>query len=101
MTASTLVQQLSDPSVVRLAADAGAQGPGTLLRVVIVVSVLGAVLGAWFLLRGYADDAPSGQGPAGGPAGGREADGRAAGGAAEGAAARVAGPRRGGDGTPE
>jgi uncharacterized ion transporter superfamily protein YfcC len=31
------------------------QGPGTLLRVVIVVAVLGAAFLAWFLLRGYGD----------------------------------------------
>jgi hypothetical protein len=29
------------------------QGPGTLLRVVIVIAVLGAAFLAWFLLRGY------------------------------------------------
>ncbi|MCQ4081933.1 hypothetical protein NGB36_15270 [Streptomyces sp. RB6PN25] len=41
-----------------LLADASAdsqQGPGTLLRVVIVVAVLGAAFLAWFLLRGYGD----------------------------------------------
>ena len=31
------------------------QGPGMLLRVVIVVAVLGAAFLAWFLLRGYGD----------------------------------------------
>ncbi|MFG2311150.1 hypothetical protein ACGFS9_21135 [Streptomyces sp. NPDC048566] len=29
------------------------QGPGDLLRVVIVVMAVGVVLAAWFLLRGY------------------------------------------------
>jgi hypothetical protein len=29
------------------------QGPGNLLRVVLIVMVLGCVLTAWFLLRGY------------------------------------------------
>lgn len=29
------------------------QGPGNLLRIVLVVMVLGSVLTAWFLLRGY------------------------------------------------
>ncbi|ANS65203.1 hypothetical protein [Streptomyces lincolnensis] len=29
------------------------QGPGNLLRIVLVVMVLGCVLTAWFLLRGY------------------------------------------------
>ncbi|MGY0061812.1 hypothetical protein ACWY4P_35640 [Streptomyces sp. LZ34] len=31
-------------------------GPGALLRVVLVVGVVGAVLLAWFLLRGYKQD---------------------------------------------
>ncbi|MFI9046484.1 hypothetical protein [Streptomyces sp. NPDC053427] len=30
-----------------------ADGPGWILRTVIVVGVLGAILLAWFLLRGY------------------------------------------------
>jgi len=29
------------------------QGPGILLRVVLIVMVVGCVLTAWFLLRGY------------------------------------------------
>ncbi|MFE0202030.1 hypothetical protein [Streptomyces sp. NPDC058985] len=29
------------------------QGPGNLLRIVLIVMVLGSVLTAWFLLRGY------------------------------------------------
>ncbi|MEU0786972.1 hypothetical protein ABZ341_36090 [Streptomyces sp. NPDC006173] len=29
------------------------QGPGNLLRVVLIVMVIGVVLAAWFLLRGY------------------------------------------------
>ncbi|MER5380091.1 MULTISPECIES: hypothetical protein [unclassified Streptomyces] len=32
------------------------QGPGNLLRVVLIVMIIGAVLGAWFLLRGYKRD---------------------------------------------
>ncbi|GAA3987394.1 hypothetical protein GCM10022384_39200 [Streptomyces marokkonensis] len=38
-----------------LAAAVGAaeQGPGNLLRVVLIVMVVGCVLTAWFLLRGY------------------------------------------------
>ncbi|BCL30693.1 hypothetical protein ACFFS2_21600 [Streptomyces aurantiacus] len=32
------------------------QGAGNLLRVVLVVMVVGCVLGAWFLLRGYKRD---------------------------------------------
>ncbi|WP_338696404.1 hypothetical protein V2W30_13460 [Streptomyces sp. Q6] len=35
---------------------ASEQGPGNLLRVVLIVGVLGAVLLAWFLLRGYKQD---------------------------------------------
>ncbi|MFC7305573.1 hypothetical protein ACFQVC_15240 [Streptomyces monticola] len=33
------------------------QGPGNVIRVVLVVSLLGAALLAWFLLRGYGKDA--------------------------------------------
>ncbi|MFI0715314.1 hypothetical protein ACH4SK_32760 [Streptomyces inhibens] len=33
-----------------------ADGPGWILRTVIVVGVVGAVLLAWFLLRGYGQD---------------------------------------------
>ncbi|MCS0638129.1 hypothetical protein NX801_21220 [Streptomyces sp. LP05-1] len=36
-----------------LAAASGQQGPGNVLRIVLVVSVVGAALLAWFLLRGY------------------------------------------------
>ncbi|BBC36405.1 putative membrane protein [Streptomyces graminofaciens] len=32
------------------------QGPGNLLRIVLVVMVLGSVLLGWFLLRGYKRD---------------------------------------------
>lgn len=32
---------------------AGRQGPGNLLRVVLIVMILGCALTAWFLLRGY------------------------------------------------
>lgn len=32
---------------------AGQQGPGNLLRIVLIVMVVGCVLVAWFLLRGY------------------------------------------------
>jgi hypothetical protein len=39
------------------AADAaGKQGPGNLLRVVLIVMIVGVVLTAWFLLRGYKRD---------------------------------------------
>jgi high-affinity Fe2+/Pb2+ permease len=39
-----------------LAATSKDQGPGALLRIVIVVGVVGSVLLAWFLLRGYKQD---------------------------------------------
>jgi hypothetical protein len=32
---------------------AGRQGPGDLLRVVLIVMILGCALTGWFLLRGY------------------------------------------------
>jgi len=39
------------------AADAAdKQGPGNLLRIVLIVMVVGAVLLGWFLLRGYKRD---------------------------------------------
>jgi hypothetical protein len=37
-------------------AAASDQGPGNLLRIVLVVAVLGAAFMAWFLLRGYKRD---------------------------------------------
>ncbi|MFF9481038.1 hypothetical protein [Streptomyces sp. NPDC014733] len=54
------------PSVLLAASDAAAtagatgvshanDGPGWLLRGTIIVGVLGAILLAWFLLRGYGD----------------------------------------------
>ncbi len=36
-----------------LAANSKDAGPGALLRTIIVAGVVGAVLLAWFLLRGY------------------------------------------------
>ncbi|AEN09896.1 MULTISPECIES: hypothetical protein [unclassified Streptomyces] len=39
-----------------LAAVSDDQGPGNTLRVVLLVSLLGAGLLAWFLLRGYRND---------------------------------------------
>ncbi|MEV3991191.1 hypothetical protein AB0J57_20015 [Streptomyces sp. NPDC049837] len=43
---------MPDPAAL-LAAASGQQGPGDTLRIVLVVSMLGAALLAWFLLRGY------------------------------------------------
>ncbi|MEV7868942.1 hypothetical protein AB0P17_23255 [Streptomyces sp. NPDC088124] len=39
-----------------LAAASDQQGPGNTLRIVLVVSLVGAALLAWFLLRGYRDN---------------------------------------------
>ncbi|WP_328317452.1 hypothetical protein [Streptomyces sp. NBC_00388] len=39
-----------------LAAATNQQGPGDTLRVLLVVLLVGAVLLAWFLLRGYRDN---------------------------------------------
>lgn len=36
-------------------AASGQQGPGDTLRIVLLASLVGAVLLAWFLLRGYRD----------------------------------------------
>ncbi|MFF3968634.1 hypothetical protein ACFYZ6_02280 [Streptomyces rubiginosohelvolus] len=44
------------PTAVLLAAASQEQGPGDTLRIVLLVSILGAVLLAWFLLRGYRND---------------------------------------------
>ncbi|WP_188114224.1 hypothetical protein [Streptomyces apricus] len=38
------------------ASTAQQQGAGNLLRVVLIVMVVGSVLAAWFLLRGYKRD---------------------------------------------
>jgi hypothetical protein len=38
-----------------LAAVSNSGGPGPVMRSVIVISVVGAALLAWFLLRGYGD----------------------------------------------
>lgn len=42
-----------DTSVLLAAETSNADGPGWILRTVIIVGVLGAVFLAWFLLRGY------------------------------------------------
>ncbi|WP_169922601.1 hypothetical protein [Streptomyces lushanensis] len=43
-------------TVTLLAAAADQQGPGDTLRIVLAASMVGAVLLAWFLLRGYRDN---------------------------------------------
>jgi hypothetical protein len=39
--------------ITEAATAADTQGPGNLLRVVLIVMIVGCVLGGWFLLRGY------------------------------------------------
>ncbi|MEU8704791.1 MULTISPECIES: hypothetical protein [unclassified Streptomyces] len=43
-------------NAVMLAAVSEGQGPGNLLRIVLLASLVGAALLAWFLLRGYRND---------------------------------------------
>ncbi|MFF8911816.1 hypothetical protein ACF08M_00435 [Streptomyces sp. NPDC015032] len=43
-------------TVALLAAASEDQGPGNTLRVVLLVSLVGAVLLGWFLLRGYRNE---------------------------------------------
>ncbi|GAA2989872.1 hypothetical protein ACIOEZ_12795 [Streptomyces sp. NPDC087866] len=43
-------------AVALFAAASEDQGPGNTIRIVLVVSLLGAALLAWFLLRGYRND---------------------------------------------
>ncbi|MGA5493002.1 hypothetical protein ACPCSP_01360 [Streptomyces cinereoruber] len=50
--------------VAALLAAAADQGPGDTLRIVLLASIVGGVLLAWFLLRGYRTDdtdAPGGE----------------------------------------
>ncbi|WP_369149628.1 hypothetical protein [Streptomyces sp. R44] len=49
-----------------LLATAAQQGPGDTLRIVLLVSMVGCALAAWFLLRGYRRDDTDGDGTAGG-----------------------------------
>ncbi|MFH8792621.1 hypothetical protein [Streptomyces sp. NPDC017941] len=99
------MEHISAAEALTLAARAaGKQGPGNLLRVVLIVMVVGCVLAAWLLLRGYrqgnevrgsgGEDAPSGGG------GSREgAGGRAAGDSVGGTEGRA--PRGGSEGDRE
>ncbi|MER5278451.1 hypothetical protein ABT025_22245 [Streptomyces sp. NPDC002809] len=43
-------------TVALLAAASEDQGPGNTIRIVLIVSLVGAALLAWFLLRGYRND---------------------------------------------
>ncbi|MEU4064073.1 hypothetical protein AB0F25_16840 [Streptomyces wedmorensis] len=51
-----------------LLAGAAAQGAGNTLRIVLLVSLVGGALLAWFLLRGYGGDDADAADAAGGPA---------------------------------
>ncbi|MCF3964148.1 hypothetical protein [Streptomyces fuscigenes] len=42
-------------TLIAAAAASDQQGPGNVLRIVLVVAVVGGVFLAWFLLRGYGD----------------------------------------------
>ncbi|MFJ5720125.1 hypothetical protein [Streptomyces sp. NPDC093149] len=46
-------------TVALLAAASEDQGPGNTLRIVLLASLVGAGLLAWFLLRGYRNDDPN------------------------------------------
>ncbi|MFF1835743.1 hypothetical protein ACFVXE_16270 [Streptomyces sp. NPDC058231] len=43
-------------TVALLAVASEDQGPGNTIRIVLLASLIGAALMAWFLLRGYRDD---------------------------------------------
>ncbi|MEU1472223.1 hypothetical protein ABZ434_28875 [Streptomyces sp. NPDC005761] len=43
-------------TVALLAAASEDQGPGNTVRIVLIASLVGAALLAWFLLRGYRND---------------------------------------------
>ncbi|MCX5140209.1 MULTISPECIES: hypothetical protein [unclassified Streptomyces] len=43
-------------TVALIAAASEDQGPGNTIRIVLIVSLVGAALLAWFLLRGYRND---------------------------------------------
>ena len=43
-------------AVALFAAASEDQGPGNTIRIVLIASLLGAALLAWFLLRGYRND---------------------------------------------
>ncbi|MFF4171189.1 hypothetical protein [Streptomyces sp. NPDC001744] len=60
------------PDTIATALLAVGEGPGDTLRIVLLVSIVGGALLAWFLLRGYRDDAA---GTVDGTGGGRAADG--------------------------
>ncbi|MFF2845773.1 hypothetical protein ACFVT5_05520 [Streptomyces sp. NPDC058001] len=47
------MEQFTASAWITESAKAADQGPGNLLRVVLLVSVVGIGLVAWFLLRGY------------------------------------------------
>ncbi|GAA2801146.1 hypothetical protein [Streptomyces showdoensis] len=67
-------------AVTTLLAATEQQGPGDTLRIVLLVSIVGGALLAWFLLRGYGSGADDAQGAedGNGAGGGTGTDGGAA-----------------------
>jgi len=61
-----------------LAAGSEQQGPGDTLRVVLLVSLVGAALLAWFLLRGYRGAGEDTETDGSGEPGTRESEGHSA-----------------------
>ncbi|MFE3071716.1 hypothetical protein [Streptomyces sp. NPDC059247] len=55
-------------SATTLLAAAAQQGPGDTLRIVLLVSLVGGALLAWFLLRGYRTEDPDPTGTTNAPA---------------------------------
>ncbi|MEW1695029.1 hypothetical protein ACIQCR_05285 [Streptomyces sp. NPDC093249] len=55
-------------SVTTLLAATAQQGPGDTLRIVLLVSIVGGALLAWFLLRGYRTEDPDTTGTTNAPA---------------------------------
>ncbi|WP_255951916.1 hypothetical protein [Streptomyces odontomachi] len=69
------MEHMSPTTLAGVVSAAEQQGPGPLLRIVLVVLLVGAALMAWFLLRGYrdaGDPEDGGQEGPGGAGGGRE-----------------------------
>ncbi|MEV8588579.1 hypothetical protein [Streptomyces sp. NPDC051180] len=61
-----------------LLAAAAAEGPGDTLRIVLLVSIVGGALLAWFLLRGYrTDDGDTADGAGRGTSGDTDRDANA------------------------
>ncbi|MEV0448237.1 hypothetical protein [Streptomyces sp. NPDC050600] len=59
-------------AVTTLLAATEQQGPGNTLRIVLLVSMVGGALLAWFLLRGYGNNGDGADGADGGDGAGRD-----------------------------